>query len=133
MQLQRDAAQGEGLVVAGMEEPVQVDRVDDRVGVVTGALRAPTSRHVSESLTIRHGSTLSAPFAPESVHRDDGSVVEELVALDRQQRLLAGHRVRRATDLVGGEHAGPGRAGDRLDVDQCERRIGRDVGRVRWR
>jgi len=56
---QGHAAQGPGLVVAGVEEPVQVDRLEER------GRAHPV--HRSESVTIRHGSTLSAPRGPLSV------------------------------------------------------------------
>ena len=52
--------QGDRLVVGGVEEPVEVDGLD-RSG------RGLGHGHVSESVTYRHGSTLSAPLAPASV------------------------------------------------------------------
>ena len=54
---ERDALQGERLVVAGVEEPVQALCLEQR----------GHRDHVTESVTIFHGSTLSAPFGPESV------------------------------------------------------------------
>src|SRR3954452_9071546 len=57
LELQRDAAQGEGLVVAGVEEAIEALRLEHRAH----------ADHRRESLTRRHGSTLSAPLGPLSV------------------------------------------------------------------
>ena len=56
--VERHAAQGERLVVAGVEEAVEALRLEHR------ASSPSTAR---ESVTMRHGSTLSAPLGPLSV------------------------------------------------------------------
>src|SRR3954447_15612337 len=57
LELQRDAAEGEGLVVAGVEEAIEAPRLEHRAH----------ADHRTESVTRRHGSTLSAPLGPLSV------------------------------------------------------------------
>ena len=59
--VERDALQRERLVVAGVEEAVQAARP---------RATAVIADHRTESVTIRHGSTLSAPFGPDSVSTD---------------------------------------------------------------
>jgi hypothetical protein len=54
---ERDTSQRERLVVAGVEEAVEA----------LGLEGSAHHRHRRESVTIRHGSTLSAPFGPLSV------------------------------------------------------------------
>ena len=95
---QRHAAQGERLVVAGVEEAVEVHRVD-RSGRGSGHGHVSESRDVSPRVDVV--GTLGTGER-EDRHR---WVVEELVALDRQGRLAPGHRVRRAADLVGRQDA----------------------------
>ena len=70
---ERDALQRQRLVVARVEEAVQAARRQ----------RGAHGDHRSESVTIRHGSTLSAPFGPDSVSITALAAVEEHVALDR--------------------------------------------------
>jgi hypothetical protein len=48
------------LVVAGVKEATELDCVEHRIGELDHV-------HDSESLTVIHGSRLSAPFAPDKV------------------------------------------------------------------
>src|SRR4029079_15455639 len=57
LETERDAPQGERLVIARVEEPVQAACAEHR----------GHADHRTESVTILHGSTLSAPLGPESV------------------------------------------------------------------
>ena len=63
--VERHTPQGQGLVVARAEEAV--DRRACRDGVCGRARRRVMRCHRSESVTIRHGSTLSAPVGPARV------------------------------------------------------------------